>query len=127
MNPDYIPVYAADGSSLGVRAFATAERLVAEGFVKASYGRKGHLKAIWLLQEDGASPVEGSARMGTRYSFQEGLGHGRRCWKLKNVDARGESGEPVGTRAAFFQVVVDCGAEPSVPAVVRFAKEKVTG
>ena len=111
MNRAYVPLYAADGTPLGLRALATANQLIVGGLVTPSYGRKGHLKAIWLLQADGASPVESSARMGTRYSFQEALDHGCRCWKLKNVDARDENGKPVGTRAAFFQVLRDCGAE----------------
>ena len=43
-----IPIYAADGRSLGFRTIEAAERLVAGGYVKASYGRKKNLRAIWL-------------------------------------------------------------------------------
>jgi hypothetical protein len=39
---------ASDGKSLGYRPLETAQRLVANGFATPSYGRKGHLKAIWL-------------------------------------------------------------------------------
>ena len=53
-----IPYYASDGTSLGFRTEEAARRLVAGGFVEASYGRKGHLKAIWSRQQDGGSPVE---------------------------------------------------------------------
>ena len=56
--PDQIPYYAPDGTSLGFRSLAAAKRLIAGGFVKPSYGRKGHLKAIWLRREDGSNPVE---------------------------------------------------------------------
>ena len=57
-----IPYYAADGTSLGFRSLEAAKRLIESGYVKPAYGRKGHLKAIWLLQEDGGNPVETHAR-----------------------------------------------------------------
>jgi hypothetical protein len=104
---DQIPYYAADGTSLGFRSIEAAKRLVAGGFVKPSYGRKGHLKAIWLRREDGSSPVETHARVGTRYSFLENLDHGR-CWKLRRLDRRDEDGVPFSTRAIFLQVLTDC-------------------
>ena len=66
---DQIPFYAADGRSLGFRTLEAAERLVAGGYVKASYGKKKKLRAIWLRQEDGGNPVETHAQAGTRYSF----------------------------------------------------------
>lgn len=66
-----IPVYAPDGRSLGFRTLDAAERLVAGGYVKASYGRKKNLRTIWLCQEDGGNPVETHARAGTQYSFTE--------------------------------------------------------
>jgi hypothetical protein len=61
-----IPYYASDGTSLGFRAEEAARRLVAGGFVQASYGRKGHLKAIWSRPQDGSSPVETRPPSGTR-------------------------------------------------------------
>ncbi len=57
-----IPFYGPDGTSLGYRTPEAAERLVANGYVKPAYGRKGHLKAIWLRREDGSSPVEARGR-----------------------------------------------------------------
>jgi hypothetical protein len=63
---EQIPIYAADGTSLGFRSIEAAKRLIASGYVKPAYGRKGHLKATWL-QEDGGNPVETQARSGTRY------------------------------------------------------------
>ncbi len=108
MKPDQkIPYYAPDGRSLGFRTAEAAKRLIAGGFVKPSYGRKGHLKAIWLRREDGTSPVEAHARAGTRYSFIENLEHGR-CWKLRRLDGRDANGRPVSTRGIFLQVVSDC-------------------
>ncbi len=86
---EQIPIYAADGAALGFRSLEAAKRLLAGGFVKPSCGRKGHLKAIWLLREDGGNPVETHARAGTRYSFLEKLDHGR-CWKFRRLDREEE-------------------------------------
>ena len=105
---EQIPYYAPDGTSLGFRSLAAAKRLIAGGFVKPSYGRKGHLKAIWLRQEDGSNPVETHARGGTRYSFPERLDSGQRNWKLRRLDLRDEDGTVVKTRGVFLQVVADC-------------------
>ena len=62
---EQIPYYAPDGTSLGFRSLAAAKRLIAGGFVKPSYGREGHLMAIWLRGEDGSNP-ETRAPAGTR-------------------------------------------------------------
>jgi hypothetical protein len=105
---DQIPYYAPDGSSMGFRTLEAAMRLIAGGYVKPAYGRKGHLKAIWLLQKDGGNPVETHPQVGTRYSFREGLDSGLHCWKLRRVDGRDDDGLPVLTRNVFFQVVADC-------------------
>jgi hypothetical protein len=104
-----IPLYAADGTSLGFRSMKAARQLIAGGYVKPSYGRKGHLKAIWRCQEDGGNPVQPSVRAGTKYSFIENLEHGR-CWKLRRLDGRDEDGVPVSSRGIFLQVVLDCMA-----------------
>jgi hypothetical protein len=103
-----IPIYAADGTSQGFRSLETARLLIANGYVKAAYGRKGHLKGIWLLQEDGASPVQAQARSGTRYSFLQNLDSGNRCWKFRRVDGRDDDGVPVTTHGVFQQVLADC-------------------
>jgi len=102
-----IPYYAPDGSSLGFRSMEAAKRLIVGGYVKPSYGRKGHLKAIWLREEDGGNPIETHAQAGTRYSFIENLDHGR-CWKLRRLDGRDANGHPISTRRIFLQVVTDC-------------------
>jgi len=110
-----IPCYDADGTSLGYRPLAAAQRLVASGHVRAAYGRKGHLKAIWLLQADGGNPVQSHAHAGTRYSYIESLETGR-CWQLRRLDRRGTTtadGAPANPRDPFFQVVRDCMAAPS--------------
>lgn len=105
---DQIPIYAPDGTPRGYRSRDAAQRLLQAGFVTAVYGRKGHLKAIFMRQEDGSNPVEADVRVGTRYSYQQHLDNGFRCWKLKKLDRRDEDGEPFSTRAVFLQVVQDC-------------------
>jgi hypothetical protein len=82
--------------------------LIEDGHVKPSYGRKRHLRAIWLQREDGSSPVPAQAFSGTRYSFPENLDSGRRCWKHRRLDRRDEDGTFVKTRGVFLQVVADC-------------------
>jgi hypothetical protein len=104
---DQIPYYTPDGRPLGFRSAAAAERLVAGGHVKPAYGRKGHLKAIWSLQEGGSNPVETHPPSGTRYSFIEKLERGR-CYALRRLDLRDETGKRVSMRPAFLQVVADC-------------------
>jgi hypothetical protein len=107
-NREQIPLYASDGTSLGFRLIDAAKRLIAGGHVKPAYGRKGHLRAVWLLQEDGGNPVETHAQSGTRYSFLQNLDSGSRCWKFRRVDGRDDDGVPVTTRSVFQQVVADC-------------------
>ena len=104
----HIPYYAPDGTSLGFRSLEAAMRLIEGGHVKPSYGRKRHLRAIWLRQEDGSSPVPARAPSGTRYSFPENLGSGRRCWKHRRLDRRDDDGTLVITRGVFLQVLKDC-------------------
>ena len=104
---EQIPYYASDGTSLGFRSMDAAKRLIEGGYVKPSYGRKGHLKAIWLRKEDGGSPVETHAHSGTRYSFLENVETGR-CWKLRRLDMRDEDGVRFNTREVFLQVVAEC-------------------
>ena len=96
-----------DGTSLGFRTPEAARRLIAGGYVKPSYGRTGHLKAIWVQREDGSNPVEAHARAGTRYSFLENLDHGR-CWKLRRLDRKDEDGVAFSRRGVFVQVLADC-------------------
>lgn len=109
-SPEQVPYYAADGRSLGFRTLDAAERLVAGGFVKASYGRKKNLRAIWACQDGGGNPVDARPRSGTRYSFLQNLETGRRCWKHRKVDGRDDNGQPVSTRGVFLQVIADCMA-----------------
>jgi hypothetical protein len=121
-----IPIYSPDGISLGFRTLDAAQRLVAGGHVRPAYGRKGHIKAIWLLKEDGGSPVQSHARAGTRYSYIEALDNGR-CWQLRRLDRRISSAAggtasdtaentaaPVSPREPFLQVIREC-MSPVIP------------
>jgi len=104
-----IPYYAPDGTSLGFRTHDAAKRLIEGGYVKPSWGRKGHLRAIWLLSPNGGNPIQTRAPQGTRYSVVEKLEHGR-CWKLRKLDGRDEGGAPFSGRNVFLQVVAECMA-----------------
>jgi hypothetical protein len=102
-----IPIYSADGKSLGFRTLEAAERLVSGGHVKPAYARKGRLKAIFLPREDGGNPVEVQSQPGTRYSFLQSLDSGR-CWSLRRLDVTDEDGNRVSTRSDYFRVLAGC-------------------
>ena len=102
-----IPYYAPDGTSLGFRTPDAAKRLIAGGYVKPSYGRKGHLRAIWLQSPDGSNPIQTRPPQSTKYSVIQKLEHGH-CWKLRKLDGRDEDGVPFSARNVFLQVVADC-------------------
>ena len=104
---DQIPYYAPDGTSRGFRSLAAANLLIAANLVNPSYGRKGHLKAIWAPQPDGSNAVAADTPPGTRYSFVQTLQSGQ-CWTLRSLDLRDEDGTLVSTRGVFLQVVSDC-------------------
>jgi hypothetical protein len=103
-----IPYYASDGTPLGFRSAENAKRLVDGGFVEPSYGRKGHLKAIWSRRQDGSNPVDAHAPTGTKYSFTERLDSGHHCWKHRRLDRRDDDGTLVSTQGSFLQVITDC-------------------
>jgi hypothetical protein len=108
MNPErLIPYYAPDGSSLGFRTPEAARRLIAGGYVKPSWGRKGHLRAIWLQRPDGGNPIETRPHNGTHYSFLQNLDAGH-CWQHKRLDGKDENGVRFSARNVFLQVVSDC-------------------
>ena len=102
------PFYSADGRSLGFRSREAAARLLAGGFVAAAFGRKGHLRAIYLRKADGSDPVETHPKPGTKYSFEQALPSGRRCWMLKKLDLIDEDGVRMNPEPIFCRVLVDC-------------------
>jgi hypothetical protein len=107
-NLKQIPLYGPDGKSFGSRSIEAANRLIEGGHVVPAYGRKGHLKGIWLRQQDSGNPIETHVRSGTRYSILEKLDNGARCWKYRRLDRLDEDGVPVNTRGLFLQVLVEC-------------------
>ena len=105
---DLIPIFNSEGRSLGFRPIEAARSLIRRGFVKPSYGRKGHLRSIWQISEDGSNPVVNHAPAGTKYSSLRNLDNGTRSWQLHRIDPRDEDGNVVSLRPAFLQVVSDC-------------------
>lgn len=101
-------MYSSDGTSLGLRSLEAAKRLIEGGYVKPAHGRKGHLKAVWLPQQDGGNPVAPRARAGTRYSFLRKLSNGQHCWELRQVDGRDGAGTRLSMRSVFLRVLEDC-------------------
>ena len=97
-----IPLYATDGRSLGFRTLKEAEEQLADGYVKASYGRNKDMKAIWLQQNNGGNPIGTRPPIGTRYSHQESLDSGHHCWKFRRLDGRDDDGVNVNTRGVFM-------------------------
>ena len=105
---DLIPMFNSEGRSLGFRPIEAAMSLIRRGFAKPSYGRKGHLRSIWQISEDGSNPVVNHAPAGTKYSSLKSLDNGTRSWQLHRIDPRDEDGNVVSLRPAFLQVVSDC-------------------
>gem|GEM_PF-6130710 len=69
------------------------------------YGRKGHLKAVYLPAEDGSHPVV-RFQPGNKYSYLEHFECGSVAWQLKRLGKGDE------LRSIFLQVVTDCLARP---------------
>ncbi len=108
LNQDQYPIYSADGRPLGFRSRQATERLLAGGFVTPSFGRKGHLKAIFMRAVDGSNPVDPHPKPGTKYSFEQSLPTGHRCWALKKLDLVDEDGAAINTEPIYRRVVLDC-------------------
>jgi len=102
-----IPLYAADGRCLGFRDEQAARRLIAAGHLSPSFGRKGHLKAVWMKDPRGDCPVLKQLPSGSRYSFREQLDNGR-CWALRRLDRRDDDGVLVNPRGLFLNVLTEC-------------------
>ena len=64
-----IPYYDAEGKPRGFRTLEAARRLLANEVVTACYGRKGHIKAIFLRKADGSNAVQAEITGGTQYSL----------------------------------------------------------
>ncbi|MCL4853335.1 MAG: hypothetical protein KJZ78_18415 [Bryobacteraceae bacterium] len=95
------PLYSADGRCFGFRSRTAVQRLLSMHLVRPVYGRKGHLKAVYLPDADGSHPVTKSTR-GTKYSYLERFEAGSVAWALKKL-GKGDELRPL-----FQQVVADC-------------------
>ena len=69
--------------------------------VRPVYGRKGHLKAIYMPAADGSHPVA-KPRDGKHYSYREHFDCGSVAWALKRL-GKGDELRPL-----FVQVVTEC-------------------
>jgi hypothetical protein len=107
-NNDQVPIYGADGAPRGYRTVDVARRLLDCGVATAARGRKRHIKAIYLKQEDGSTSVRTHVRAGTHYSFHEHLESGLQSWRHKRLDLRDEDGVRFSTQPFFGRVVQDC-------------------
>jgi len=97
-----IPYYDAEGRPRGYRTHEAARRLLANEIVTAIYGRKGHIKAIFAKQADGACAVQEHLPSGTRYSFRQHLDSGHVTWAMKRL-GKGDELRPI-----FLTVLTDC-------------------
>jgi hypothetical protein len=106
-----IPVYQTDGSLYACVSEQRLAMLQSAGLVaRVVRHRKGHInRAILFLRPGEPRPTSASSVTGTRYSFKESLDHGS-AWELKHLDGNrdGKTYAPPTSRAAFFQIVVDC-------------------
>ena len=106
-----IPVYHADGSLFAWASEQRFARLQSAGMVaRVVRQRKGRIsRAILFMRLGDPKPLSASSVMGTRYSFNEPLEHGR-AWELKHLGGNrdGETYAPPETRAVFLRVVTDC-------------------
>ena len=99
-----IPYYDAEGKPRGFRTLEAARRLLANEVVTACYGRKGHIKAIFMRKADGGNAVQAEIAGGTHYSFREHLESGHIAWSMKRL-GKGDELRPI-----FLAVVTDCMA-----------------
>jgi hypothetical protein len=108
-----IPVYHAGGSLYACVSEPRLARLQSSGLVaRVVCHRKGRInRAILFMRPGEPKPLSASSVMGTRYSFNEPLKHGR-AWDLKHLDGNpnGRTYAPPEMRAAFLQVIADCRA-----------------
>ena len=97
-----IPYYDADGKPRGFRTLEAARRLIANEVVTACYGRKGHIKAIFMRKADGGNAVQAEITPGTKYSFREHLDSGHVAWSMRRLGKGNE------LRPIFLAVLTDC-------------------
>ncbi len=107
-----IPLYSYESALLDFISEKRALRLENAGLAKL-VRRKGHLNRVVLYRRPGdPHPTTVRQYMGTGYSFDQPLGDGHHCWKLRPL--QGGHAEsllaPPEVRPIFLQVVLDCMA-----------------
>jgi hypothetical protein len=115
-----IAVYTRDGALVQWIDEKRAQRLIASGSVARVVRRRRpeRIMRITLHQRPGeARPSLLSDYIGTKYSFQQHLGDGHKCYRLRSLgDNPREERDlaPEEVRPIFMRVVTDCLA--TVPA-----------
>jgi hypothetical protein len=109
-NVGSIPLYRADcGLCTHISEQQLRQLELASVVARVVRSRKGQIKrAILFAQASESTPRSAAALMATRYSFNEHLRDGSRCWKLRRVDPKGDDSEVIDGRAAFQSVVEGC-------------------
>jgi hypothetical protein len=124
--PPLIRTYAANGRRLSDSSPERAERLIELGKVVARRDRRGRIRLIQFKHDCGAYPLQATAHMGTRYSYEEPLPSGHYAWKHRELvrderslealfgekpDDREEADRFV--RAIFRAVPLSCMTKPN--------------
>jgi hypothetical protein len=108
-----IALYTCDGEWLQMIDATRLSRLVGLGRIASVVRRrKGQPVRASLLRMPGdTKPSSLRDYTGTKYSFQQHLNEGNRCFRLRSLgdDPHNEVElAPVGVRAIFLRVVTDC-------------------
>lgn len=110
-----IPTLSADGQRWRGYSLEAIERLRGKDLVTVERGRRGQIKVAYFRKIDGANPIQATAHMGTRYSFEEPLRSGHFAWTHRELVRDDNS------LAAIFGVPPDdrADAERYVRAIFR--------
>src|SRR5664279_1722133 len=105
-----IPLYSHDFAILDFINEKRALRLEKAGYAKL-VRHKGHVNRVVLYRRpDDPQATTVRQYMGTDYSFEQPLGDGHHCWKLRPL--QGGNAEsllaPPEVRPIFLRVVLDC-------------------
>jgi hypothetical protein len=112
-----VPLYSSDLALLDFISDKRALRLEDCGLAKA-VRHKGHINRVVLYRRpDDPHPTTVQAYQGNPYSFEQPLGDGHHCWKLRPLQGgRSDSTlAPPETRSIFLSVVRGCMARSATP------------
>lgn len=106
-----IPVYNADGSLFACASEQRLARLQSAGLVnRVVRSRKGQImRAILFTRPGEPKPLSSGSMVGTKYSYEERLEHGR-AWDLKRLGGNrdGTTYAPPEMQADFLRVIAGC-------------------